>query len=50
MEGPGWEMQEESERRMWDEDQALLAADPGYIEFLDAVDEWNRCNTPDQES
>lgn len=38
-------MQEECERREHDEEQALLAADHGYLEWLEATDEWLRSTT-----
>jgi hypothetical protein len=32
---PGWEQQQDNERCRWDEEQALLRADPAWHEWLD---------------
>jgi len=36
--GPGWEQQEENERRRWEEEQGLLKADPGYEQWLNQIE------------
>lgn len=34
---PGWEMQQDNERRRWDEEHAQLKADPNYEKWLDEL-------------
>jgi hypothetical protein len=43
----GWGDDDPFERQRYEEEQALLAADPEYADWLDSINAWNRRTTED---